>query len=291
MGTILSDAKEFYPDFFNRGHKDVQSACELLKYKNELEKRLEYIYRVYKFLLNEEKMNKVTVEWIKNNKSIEETARLLGIGFNNAKSQVTYCNKIVKEYLSLDNTNMLRFVIMSENISKGHWQMLNDSLDKLIYDKSKKHMSNMLLVNLSNKEYCKQVSDDDFNVLLSLLEPYFTSVRSIKQQRINEMAEAVGYFNYIMTPGVRLSEKDIQRREKIMKFIDKNTQREIKQQDVKTVKIEDKQEKPQKEDTIIKTTDKKRVFVERFGKYMDELTPEENDEWTNQKITYFQFNT
>ena len=70
MSTILSDAKEFYPDFFNRGHKDVQSACELLKYKRELDKRLEYIYRVYKFLLNEEKMNKVTVEWIKNNKFI-----------------------------------------------------------------------------------------------------------------------------------------------------------------------------------------------------------------------------
>lgn len=149
----------------------------------------------------------------------------------------------------------------------------------------------MLLVNLSNKEYCKQVSDDDFNVLLSLLEPYFTSVRSDKQQKINEMAEAVGYFNYIMTPGVGLSDKDIQRREKIMKFIDKNTQKEIKQQDVKSVKIEDKQEKPQKEDTIIQTTDKKRVFVEKFGKYMDELTPEENDEWTNQKINHFQFNT
>lgn len=289
MKTILSDAKEFYPDFFNSGHKDVLSACELLKYKKELDKRLEYIYRIYKYVLNEEKTNKVTVEWVKNNKSIEETAKVLGISFNNAKSQVTYCNKVLNEYLALDNTNMLRFVIMSENIGNEQWQILNDSLDKLIFDKSKKYMSNMLLVNLSNKEYCKQVTDDDFNVLLSLLEPYFTSVRSDKQQKINEMTYAVGYFNYIMTPGVKLTDKDMQRREKIMKFIDKDTQKEIRQQDIKTVKIENKEEELKKEDTIIQTSDKKRVFVEKFGKYADELTPEERKEWLNPKKKRIQF--
>ena len=83
-----------------------------------------------------------------------------------------------------------------------------------------------LFISIPRKEYCSAISDDKFNAFLRLITPYFINERKRVQQSINEQyLKEAGYFNYLLTPGINLSDSDKIRLSKVKKLLDDETVR------------------------------------------------------------------
>lgn len=114
-----------------------------------------------------------------------------------------------------------------ENINADTFKFLYMSVS---LDKESILNSRNLLVNIPRKEYNTAITDNQFNDFLRLITPYFITERKRIQLRINtEFLDEAGYINYIMTPGITLSELDKQRLKKIKSLLDEETLNTYKQ--------------------------------------------------------------
>ena len=76
---------------------------------------------------------------------------------------------------------------------------------------------NQLLINIPSGEFNTSICSDQFTLFVELLQPYLTTLWSVTQQQLNQLTDAIGYYNYIMTDGMILSEEDKKRRNRLLK--------------------------------------------------------------------------
>lgn len=237
MSKILSDAKKLYPLFFKEGQWDDAMAAALLEGKKDIEKRKAVVHSIYKMILDKDEsaLNKHVQKWIRTGLSLADVAGVDGINVNTLKSSINYFNKTIGKDLSIYKGNILKVCVVDNDLVSNDWLEIEGCLEfvaikygKRIYKKEKVISNKNLLVNISKKELCREISDEEFNVFMRLIEPYFINQRKLAQEKINNSVEAVGYFNYITTPGIVLSEKDMRRRKRILDLLDEETVKEFR---------------------------------------------------------------
>lgn len=278
MSKILSDAKKLYPIFFRDDQWNDEMAATVLESKKDVEKRKKVIRAIYDIILDKEEnvLNKHVQKWIRTGLSLADVANLDGINVNTLKSSINYFNKTIGNDLTIYNGNVLKVCVVENDLVSNDWDEIEGCLEfiaikygKRIYKKEKVISNKNMLVNIPKKELCRQISDEEFNVFMRLIEPYFVSQRKIAQEKINNSVDAVGYFNYITMPGIVLSEKDLRRRKVILDLLDEDTVKEFrrlnreKAESIKVVeepveksditRFEDMDEKQQAEAVVIKT--------------------------------------
>lgn len=237
MSTFLNDAKTFYHDFFDRGTWSDIFASEILYGKEDINKRKECIKEIYKIIMDNEAVSDAVKDWVKTNHSIQDTAKIKGVSVSMVKNQIYYINTTIGGDLTYRESNILMLCLLTEKISEYDWKEINKIIQavkikrcKSMYNKESILNSRNLLVNIPRKEYNTAITDNQFNDFLRLITPYFITERKRIQLRINtEFLDEAGYINYIMTPGITLSELDKQRLKKIKSLLDEETLNTYKQ--------------------------------------------------------------
>lgn len=238
MSTFLNDAKIFYHDFFDKGAWSEEYANEILNEKEDINKRKESIKETYELVLENSAIHDAVKDWVKTNHSIQETASIKGIATSIVKNHIYYINKTIGKKLAYKGNSIIRFCLLTERISEYDWKEINRIIqalkvkeNKKVKDKEDILNNRNLLINIPSKEYETSITDEKFNDFLRLITPYFISERKRVQQRINEQfLDAAGYINYLMSPGVSLSDLDKQRLKKIKQLLDSETLEKYEEQ-------------------------------------------------------------
>lgn len=243
MSSLLKDAKTYYPLFFT--NNEWSEALTRDNFQNKWKSREDYdrrtgiIKEIYQIILNSSKTTPLIKKWIETPLSIQSVAELSGVNINTVKSNLYYFNMIIGRQLEYKGENLLKLCVTREEITQSEWQEIagirNSFLIKMgdkVYKNEKIFTSKNLLINIpkSGKPYAyEDISEEEFNAFIKLIAPYFTSVRSKNQKLINESrVTGTGYFQYLLTPHVTLREKDIKRREMILKLLDPATKKRLK---------------------------------------------------------------
>jgi hypothetical protein len=284
MSTILSDAKNFYNDFYDRGTWNDEMAKKTLYGKKDINKRKECLREIYKIIMDNPDVSDGIKYWVKTNHSIQETANLMFITLSKLKSQIYYFNSTIGNDLTYDEKNIIIYCLYTENINDNAWKEINKKIEtvkikncKKMYKKESLLNNKNILVNIPRKEYSNHVSDEKFSSFLNLIRPYFVNERKIVQQRINESyLNEAGYLNYLMTPGVSLSQTDKERLAKIKKLLDEDTLEQYSE--MSRTKIED----------ISKVKEEAEHIVEEQSKKQIQREPEEFEDFTI-KTKHMQF--
>lgn len=280
--SILFSMKKYYGDFHRSGVWDEDKAIAFMTSKNYQELRIKLIRSIYECVLNTSCANETTRKWISTSHSIQDVAMMMGISFDNAKSQVTYVNKQILEFAVWDNINIFQYLILAKNVSKDEMDEINYKTSQIMFKLSPRLISrNELLINVPSKQFRTTVDADEYAVFLQLINPYIVSQRSKAQQELNGLTNAVEYFNYIMTPGMALSAYDLQMRDKTLALFEK---------DVKDRFVDKVMDEKNKINEIRnKAHERGEVFLEKYGKYMSELDEEEYKDYITPRSTRIQY--
>lgn len=264
MSKILSDAKKLYPLFFRDGQWNDAMASEIFEGKKDIEKRKTVIHSIYKIILDKDEsaLNKHVQKWIRTGLSLADVAGMDGINVNTLKSSINYFNKTIGKDLSIYKGNILKLCVVDNELVSNDWKEIEGCLEfvaikygKRIYKKEKVISNKNLLINISKKELCREISEEEFNKFMRIIEPYFVSQRKLAQEKINNSVDAVGYFNYITTPGLVLSDKDMRRRKRILDLLDEETVKEFRRLNREKADSTKKIEEPVIKSDIIRFND------------------------------------
>lgn len=236
MSTFLMNAKKFYRDFYDKDTWSDELANRTLVYLKDRNKRKECIRETYKLILEDETISESIKLWVRKNYSLVDTAISCGVTTSVVRNNVFYINKTLGRDLSYKNESILSYCIKHKNIDKNDWENISRILQMTITKRKSKVEkigklldSRSLLINIPRKEYHTTIDESEFNLFLRLIQPYFINERKRVQQEINERyLESAGYLNYIMTPGVELSNTDKRRLEKVKSLLDNKTLKDYK---------------------------------------------------------------
>lgn len=237
MGSLLKDAKNYYTLFFQNGQWDESKTQNNFYDKwSDYDKRAKLIKEIYDIILDSPKNSETIKKWVSTGLSIQSIAEVSGINTNTIKSTLYYFNITIGSLLDYNGENLLKLCITRKDITSFDWQAIGDIMDRFfinmgekIYSGEKIFSSRNLLVNIPRKgELHRNITEEEFEAFLKLIAPYFTTVRSKNQRLINE-SRVTGYFHYLFTPHASLQERDIMRREKILKLLDKDTKKLLKE--------------------------------------------------------------
>lgn len=255
MRRFIYDLKEFYSDFHDFGLWSDERACYFLHCDSADCERVKYIREIYNYFIKTGDEN--IRAYVCSNHSIEQIAMLKNKNYNTFKSQITYFDNIFKEATDYEGTNILRFAIVRDSISSDEWRVLWDKLKLAIYKTADSKINrNQLLINIPSGEFNTSISSEQFNLFVELLQPYLTTQRSVAQQQLNQLTDAIGYYNYIMAEGMILSEEDKKRRNRLLKLATKMEKPNVN-------KEKTKEKKPE------------RKWSRLFNKFEDEITDED----------------
>lgn len=221
----------FYDDFFSRGTWNDIDANNILNGRDNLNKRKECIREIYRFILDNTAISDEVKDWVITNHSIQNTAGIKKVTVSSLKSQIYYVNTTLGKDLTYKDVNILHIMLYNEEISNKEWEDINKIVQAVaikkrqsLYKKENMFSTKNLLINIPRKEYCTEITDERFNTFLRLITPYFVNERKRVQQRINEQyLKEAGYFNYLLTPGISLSETDKSRLSKVKGLLDEET--------------------------------------------------------------------
>lgn len=297
--TFLGDAKLFYSDFFNSTTWSDVKATNILKGKRDIVRRKECIKNAYKTILDDKKISLAVIDWITTNHSMQTTAELKGISTSELKNKVYYINCTLGHDWTYKEQNIIRYCLFEDMITEKDWEQIekiqkqiNIKKSKEIYEKKPLISNRNMLINIPRRVYNIEVSNEEFIKFINLIRPYFIESRKAVQQEINtKHLNAAGYFNFIMTPGVKLTNVDKDRLEIINKLLDEETKKQYKNEakimidDIEQVKIEEK-------NRIIKEELSKKEQEDQDNrdyrkKYKEELDKKENLGTKTTKIQYY----
>lgn len=218
MSKIIRDMNAFYNRLYELDMWSDSAAEHLLAYRNDKERRILYLKRLFTYILDTSAMNDFIKEYIRSGLSESDAARVHGINTSTAKSLIHYANnKMGEAAIWSDSMSIVSFVIFKADISEDEWQELEHRFKNIIRRISKRLIQKKdVLLNISTKEYSEEIDDRTFDDFINTIAPYTVSNRKKSQKKVNDMKQAIGYFNYIMSDGVQLSEEDEKRRNKVM---------------------------------------------------------------------------
>ena len=280
--SILFSMKKFYCDFYRNDIWNNELAEQFMASKNKKNMRIQIIKSIYECMRNTSGVNLVTKKWVRTAHSIQDIALMSGISFDNAKSQVTYVNKRIAEFATWDNINIFHYIVLADNIGDEDLQEISYRSKQIIYELSPRGVNrNELLINVPSKQFKTTIDRDDYAVFLKTIKPYIVKQRADAQKEINSLKDACEYFNYIMTPGMTLSAQDLQMRELTLAFFDDEVRNRFSDKNIMEISAT-----TNKENKRIK---KDRVWLEKYNKYLDELSDEDSKDFYSVKTTRVQF--
>ena len=280
--SILFSMKKFYRDFYRNDIWNDELAEQFMASKNKKNMRIQIIKSIYDCMLNTSGANLVTKKWISSTHSIQDIALIYGISFDNAKSQITYVNKRIAEFAAWDNINIFHYIVLADNIGDEDLQEISYRSKQIIFELSPRGVNkNELLVNVPSKQFGTTVDRDDYAVFLKTIKPYIVKQRADAQKEINRLKDACEYFNYIMTPGMTLSAQDLQMRELTLAFFDDEVRSRFSDKNIMEIAATTNKEN--------KSIKRNRVWLEKYNKYLDELSDEESKDFYSVKTTRIQY--
>lgn len=220
MSKIIRDMNSFYNRLYELDMWSDSAAEHLLAYRNDKERRILYLKSLFTYILDTSAMNDFIKEYIRSGLSESDAARVHGINTSTAKSLIHYANnKMGEAAIWSDSTSIVSFVIFKADISEDEWQELEQRYKTIIRQTSKRLIQKKdILINISTKEYSEEIDDESFDDFINTIAPYTVSRRKKSQKKVNDMKQAIGYFNYIMSDGAQLGEEDEKRREILLKL-------------------------------------------------------------------------
>lgn len=220
MSKIIRDMNSFYNRLYELDMWSDSAAEHLLAYRNDKERRILYLKRLFTYILDTSTMNDFIKEYIRSGLSESDAARVHGINTSTAKSLIHYANnKMGEAAIWSDSMSIVSFVIFKADISEDEWCELEQRYKNIIRQTSKRLIQKKdILINISTKEYSEEIDDESFDDFINSIAPYTVSRRKKSQKKVNDMKQAIGYFNYIMSDGAQLGEEDEKRREILLKL-------------------------------------------------------------------------
>jgi len=219
MSKIIKDMNSFYNRLYERGMWSDGAAEHLLAYRNNKERRILYLKRLFSYILDTSDVNDFVKEYIRSGLSESDAAGVYGIKTSAAKSLIHYTNKRVGDSAQWNESmSIVSFVIFKANINEDEWQELEQRYKIIIRRTSKRIIQKKdILINISTQEYEEEIDDKSFDEFINTIAPYTVSNRKSNQKKVNNMTQAIGYFNYIMSDGMQLTAKDLERRNAVLK--------------------------------------------------------------------------
>lgn len=235
-------AHQYYCEFFTNDAWDEEKAqAKVGKYYTE--ERTDYIRKFYECLLNSKKMNEVGLMYVKHsNFSVRKVVELYNEGLkeskrenpNTVKSRIILCaNKINNSFIDITykegfknkekTVDPLELIMTARIVSDSIYEAIKEAenqIDRFVemFDTSKNKKNN-LLIKIPGAAKVDILSDEDFEEFFEIIRPY--SKREVKsvEDAMFDMKKACGYFNYLMTPGVKLKEIDRERQDLLFRWM------------------------------------------------------------------------
>lgn len=233
MSTILGDAKVFYPEFYKNDTWNEEMANNILNGKSDLKNRKIVIKFTYRVILENNRLNDIIKQWVKSSLSLEKIAELRGITLTKIRNMQNYAARTLGEDLSYEGINFIHLMLYKDDISKEDWKEI-DAQIKLVKMKRGKEIGTRrpllqnkdLLVNIPAREFeCTLDNDAEWNHFMQLLKPYFISERKKVQKLINtKYAKQAAYLNYLITPGIKMTDADKRRYQEIKSLLGENNE-------------------------------------------------------------------
>ena len=233
-------AHQYYSDFFTNDAWDEEKAqAKVGKYYTD--ERVEYIRKFYETLLNSKKMNKVGIMYIKHsNLSVRKVVELYNEGLkeskkenpNTVKSRIILCaNKINNSFEDVTyikgnkeiKSDPLELIMTARIVPDSMYKAIKEAenqIDKFVemFDTSKNRNEN-LLIKIPAFAKVDKIDDYDWENFFEIIRPYSKKQIENIAMIIYDMRKEVGYFNFLMTPGVKLTEKDKERRDLLFRWL------------------------------------------------------------------------
>lgn len=258
MGTIVNSLANFYYDFYDGEVFSMEKAAHFFNKCADTERHAIYIKEVYETILSSSIINETSKILIRTHKSYAETARYYNSIHEQeiketansdkphrvktaelVKADIYYTNRklncILRNTLYDDEypqKDVFSLIIYQPEISSTLWSKADEALERLKATLNGRLISKETLwLNIPIKEFNRQLTDEEFNKLLEIIKPYFSSQKAIAQLKLNAMKKESGYLNYILKAnmGTSLSEIDSARRDIILSLADKDQIQKFKQ--------------------------------------------------------------
>uniref|UniRef100_UPI004056CD6B hypothetical protein n=1 Tax=Acetatifactor sp. TaxID=1872090 RepID=UPI004056CD6B len=260
MGTIVNSMSNLYFDLYVGDMFNMDEANRILGKYSDVKRRINYIKAVYETVLGSSIINETTKILIKSRKSYVEVARYYNSLHADeiqrtkeaeeqdekincpvhaktealVKSDVCYTNKKLKNVLGCNipycsQKDFFNVVMWKSEMDDALWLQAEEALELL------KAMCNgsllskeALWLNIPVREFNKELSVQEFQHLVDLIKPYFTTQKALAQLELNEMKREAGYLNYILRADMELNEVDCARRDYILSLTDSSLVRNKK---------------------------------------------------------------
>ena len=238
MGTF-NIAHKYYCDFYSDGVWDEEKG----KRKHRMiggyvDERLAYIHRLYECLLTSEKMNELGRLYLTHsNISVRETVELYNrdksekqkINPDTGKSRIISCankvnNSFTKQTYDGKTKESIEWIMALNSIGEKSgiiYENAKEQIDNFIemFDTTNKNKKEKLLIKIPAFAKVNNLSEDEFYEFMSVIRPYSKKQLSIMEEKLKMMKDAVGYYNYLMTPGMKLTDEDKERRDIIFNWL------------------------------------------------------------------------
>ena len=88
-----------------------------------------------------------------------------------------------------------------------------------MFDSTGENKKDKIAVKIPAYAKVSSISEDMFDNFMEIIRPYSKREMYNVEKTLEQMREEVGYFNFLMTPGVRLTEIDRERRETLLRWL------------------------------------------------------------------------
>ena len=226
--SILYEAQSYYNKFFKDEAWDENGANHILKGKSDLKNRKIVVKFCYKMIFDNRKLNDAVKDWVKTGLSLEQVANLHGISIYQMKNMQNYAARTYKKDLSLGDEDYIHLMVYKEEISKEEWKQIDTQIKQVRLKRGKEIgerkpliQNKDILINIPARQFKESLENQaEWNAFIQLIKPYFISERKRVQELVNtEYADQAAYLNYIITPGVKLTEDDKKRYKELKKLL------------------------------------------------------------------------
>ena len=233
-------AQENYCEFYTEGVWNEEKGKEKIG-PYFTEERLEYIHRFYECLLNSSKMNELGRMYIQHsNLSVRKVVELYNqkrekgkqLNPDTGKSRIIACaNKVNNSFTDSkyqnSKKNNLEWIMGFEHFNEYNDELiriLRDTEEQIeqfieMFDTTSKEKKEMIAIKVPAYAKVRNLSEDRFDNFLEIIRPYSKREMENVEEALKQMREEVGYYNFLMTPGVKLTEVDKERRDILLRWL------------------------------------------------------------------------
>ena len=231
---ILKDMKKLYPDIMRQRDKfrkvPLQNYLRLadLEINNDSQSRLKFLRQFYAFVFTSGIIQDIGIQWVQQSLTVKELKSQIEENIMEKdrrtyrwyNGKLAYDNKKIREYFK--DESMIEKVqrYQPDHVSKGYdLSKYEDELKNAqLKLQPKTDMLKDCVIDLRQQNYCKQISDAEFDAAIKIMSIY--SNNTIKAIQESIPSNIKGYINYIQNiKSQNLSTDDTRRYDRIVKAI------------------------------------------------------------------------